>query len=76
MEDTVNDRIILNQGEYQNGYKPIEITKDFYALIGETFKDNGYKYRKTYRILTKTIGKFTIELGFQNASHNDRGYLL
>lgn len=71
----MEERIVLNQGNYQYGHKSKYITKDFYNLIGETFQDRGYKYLKTYGTLTKPIGKFTVQIGFQTSHYNDVGFI-
>lgn len=65
-EKTLTDRPIL----HQEGHNVREIYQDFYALVGETFADRGYKYRKSKHDMYKKIGIFRIELDYQTFSWN------
>ena len=65
-EKTLTDRPIL----HQEGHSVREIYQDFYALVGETFADRGYKYRKSKHDMYKKIGIFRIELDYQTFSWN------
>ena len=65
-EKTLTDRPIL----HQEAHSVREIYQDFYALVGETFADRGYKYRKSKHDMYKKIGIFRIELDYQTFSWN------
>ena len=63
------DRPIL----HQEGHSVREIYQDFYALVGETFADRGYKYRKSKHDMYKRSGIFSINLDYQTFSWNAIG---
>ena len=48
----LTDRPIL----HQKGRSVREIYQDFYTLVGETFADRDYKYRKSKHDMYKKIG--------------------
>ena len=65
----LTDRPIL----HQEGHSVREIYQDFYALVGKTFADRGYKYRKSKHDMYKKIGIFSINLDYQTFSWNAIG---
>ena len=65
-EKLLTERPIL----HQEGHSVREIYQDFYALVGETFANRGYKYRKSKHDMYKKIGIFSINLDYQTFSSN------